>query len=118
MDQSDLESIEKTNYSHFSRALPAQRGPPNAAIKPFQCFGQLQGLVDHDIAANGSFPAGYVGSEHRLYEQTARFEAKFNRVLVYRSQVLHSGLIGAQTILDPNPRVGRLTTNTFVQFDA
>jgi len=85
-----------------------------------QRFGELPSLLEQDVAAHGPFPARYVGTDQRLYqfyEETARFEARFNRLLVYRSRVLHSGLIGPNTILDPNPRVGRLTTNTFVQFD-
>jgi hypothetical protein len=83
-------------------------------------WGQLPRLIEQDVALHGRFPARYPGTDERLcklYEETARFEAHFNRLLVYRSRVLHSGLIGPQTILDPNPRVGRLTTNTFVQFD-
>ena len=72
--------------------------------------------TEDDIRAHGPPPARYLSSDDRLYEQTAAFEAKFNRMLIYRSAILHSGIILPGTRLDPDPRIGRLTTNTFVAF--
>jgi hypothetical protein len=77
---------------------------------------KVQAHMAQDIEINGPLP-GYINASNRLFEQTAAFEAKFNRLLIYRSQVLHAGMINANTKLDPNPRVGRLTTNTFVRFE-
>ncbi len=79
-------------------------------------FAAVQALNAQDIAVNGPLPARYVDADNRLFEQTARIESRFNRLLIYRSRVLHSGLIGPQTRLSPDPRVGRLTTNTFLRF--
>jgi hypothetical protein len=73
-------------------------------------------LIEEDADSHGPSPAEYITADNRLFEQTAQIEARFNRVLVYRSRVLHSGQFGSQTIRDPDPRVGRLTTNTFVLF--
>jgi hypothetical protein len=77
----------------------------------------MEALIEKDIASNGPIPPQYINSENRLFEQIARFEASFNRLLVYRSWMLHSGQIGSLTKLDPDPRIGRLTTNTFVRFE-
>jgi hypothetical protein len=79
-------------------------------------FAEIVALNEKDIAANGPLPARYVDADNRLFEQTARIEPRLNRLLIYRSRVLHSGLIGPQTRLSPDPRVGRLTTNTFIRF--
>jgi hypothetical protein len=59
---------------------------------------------------------GYIATSNRLFEQTERIEARFNRLLVYRSRILHSGQIGPTTSLSADPRTGRLTTNTFLRF--
>jgi hypothetical protein len=81
-----------------------------------QKFGEALELNLQDLATNGPCPPEYITTENRLFEQIAAFEARFNRLLVYRSRVFHSGLIGPETRLDPNPRIGRLTTNTFIRF--
>ncbi len=77
----------------------------------------MQGLIVQDIASQGPLPAEYVGANNRLFEQTLCMEAKFNRLVVYRGSVLHSMLVDGNTRLDPNPRVGRLTINTFLTFE-
>jgi hypothetical protein len=50
------------------------------------------------------------------YTETAHFAARFNRLLVYRSCSLHSGIIPSDTRLSADPRVGRLTVNLFLDF--
>jgi hypothetical protein len=77
----------------------------------------LQSLNAQDIAANPSLAPQYMSASNRLFEQTASFQAKFNRLIAYRGSILHSMLLDADTKLDPNPRVGRLTTNVFLRFD-
>jgi hypothetical protein len=76
----------------------------------------MHALIAQDIAKN-AVPAQYVSANNRLFEQTASFEAKFNRLLVYRGQILHSMLINANTKLSPDPRVGRLTANSSFSFE-
>ncbi|WP_260583889.1 DUF6445 family protein [Sphingopyxis sp. PET50] len=41
-------------------------------------------------------------------------EARYNRALLYPSALLHSGAIGADAPLSPDPRVGRLTVTAFL----
>lgn len=59
---------------------------------------------------------GYVDDGAPWFEQTARVAAGFNRLVAYRSCVLHSGHVPASTILSADPRSGRLTANVFVTF--
>lgn len=60
-------------------------------------------------------PARYMASDDSLYEQIARFDAKFNRVLLYRSRLLHSGSVNPDG-LSTDPHKGRLTANLFLAY--
>lgn len=73
-------------------------------------------MVLKDLEENGPLPAEYVTGSNRIYEQFADFEAKFDRVLIYRSRVLHSASIRPTATLSPDPRLGRLTVNTFLTY--
>jgi hypothetical protein len=69
------------------------------------------------VMANAEeLPAGYIYSGNQTFEQTESFEMRFNRLLIYRSNVLHCGQISSDSGLSDDPRRGRLTINTFVQF--
>lgn len=43
-------------------------------------------------------------------------DAKFNRMIIYRSCLLHSPYINSAHSINSNPRAGRLTVNSFVAF--
>jgi hypothetical protein len=77
----------------------------------------MQGLIAQEVASQGPFPPTYVGTENPFFEQTLCMDARFNRLVIYRGSILHSMVVGADTKLDPNPRVGRLTINTFLSFE-
>lgn len=49
------------------------------------------------------------------FERIARFEARFNRLLIYRGSLLHSGDIPDNFNFSSNPAEGRLTCNIFFQ---
>lgn len=58
----------------------------------------------------------YIRGDHPHFAQTAAFESRFDRVIVYRSRTLHSGQIPAGAELGDDPRRGRLTANLFVNY--
>ncbi len=60
--------------------------------------------------------AAYICGDSPLYARTAEIEARFDRLIVYRSRVFHSGQIVPGTPLDPDPRRGRLTANIFLTY--
>lgn len=60
--------------------------------------------------------AGYIIGETADYVQTGAARARFDRVIVYRSRLLHSGQILAPERLSADPRAGRLTSNIFVTY--
>jgi hypothetical protein len=58
----------------------------------------------------------YIRSNTVDYEQTAAFGARFDRLLIYRSRILHSGHIPPDMPRIADPRAGRLTANIFVAY--
>jgi hypothetical protein len=59
---------------------------------------------------------GYIDSDTGAFVQTAAVEAALNRLVIYRSRVLHSGRIAEGAPLSPDPRRGRLTANIFLTY--
>ncbi len=60
---------------------------------------------------------GYPGMAIPGYDRIAHFDALPNRLLVYRSCILHSGVIGPTASLSTDPRLGRLTVNSFINYN-
>ncbi len=60
----------------------------------------------------------YMTGDSSLFQSIASFDARFNRALIYHSNVLHSGNIDPNNGLSPDPRAGRLTASTFIRFSA
>ncbi|NJC34141.1 hypothetical protein GGR88_001615 [Sphingomonas jejuensis] len=62
----------------------------------------------------GHPPEGYRVGSDRWFEEIGRVDAAFNRVAVYRSRLLHSGVIASPERLSADPARGRLTANIFL----
>jgi hypothetical protein len=62
--------------------------------------------------------AEYINGDTRIFEQIARAEGVFNRMLIYRRNSLHSGAIERAFVPDANARTGRLSINSFIDPDA
>jgi hypothetical protein len=60
--------------------------------------------------------SGYIVADTPHFEQIAAVAAEPNRLIVYRSRLLHSGQIAPGTPLPADPRRGRLTANIFVTY--
>lgn len=59
-------------------------------------------------------PEGYVHDDTPLFARTALIPAHFNRAVVYRSAMLHSGAIADARALSADPARGRLTITAFL----
>jgi hypothetical protein len=70
--------------------------------------------VNAEVKAKGMPPAQYVDGDTELFERIAKYDAAFNRALVYRGSMLHSVNVSPGFVPDANPRTGRLTLNTFL----
>lgn len=78
---------------------------------------ERQAAFDAAIAMAGDDPPpGYLTGDSNGYRQIGRVDAAFDRLLVYRSLLLHSGQITVPEALSADPRTGRLTANIFVTF--
>lgn len=70
--------------------------------------------LNGELARDGAPPETYPDAETAQFEQIGRVEARFNRLVIYRGQTLHSGQIPADLPLLSDPARGRLTLNTFI----
>lgn len=68
-----------------------------------------------DVERHGLPPADYIGDGGALFEEIARFEPVFNRLLLYPGNALHCSRIRNAAALNADPRAGRLTLNLFLQ---
>jgi hypothetical protein len=85
-----FETLDATRYPAFKAALEA-------------------GVAEHGLP-----PPAYISGDTPLYEQVARYEARPNRALIYRSRLLHCGDIVPGAALAADPVNGRLTINSFL----
>ena len=70
-----------------------------------------------DAALEGqAVPSRYIADDGEAYERIALFDAAWDRMLVYRSNALHSGHIPDPEALSPDPVNGRLTANIFIGY--
>lgn len=60
--------------------------------------------------------AGYIDKRSSDYQQIAGVDAMFDRLILYPSNLLHSGVIPNHMPLSADPRIGRLTANFFIGY--
>lgn len=56
----------------------------------------------------------YIDGDTPLFEQIAKVDGVFNRLIVYKRNSLHSGSIDSERVPPPDPVAGRLSINSFV----
>ncbi len=96
-------SFYRHNLTQFETISPAK-----SAIYDHVCA--------EDIAKHGEPEARYQQESDRRYDKIGEVDIRFNRLVVYRSWLLHSARINPRKSVDPNPRTGRLTLNSFLIF--
>lgn len=69
--------------------------------------------VNAEVRRAGVPPPQYVDGDTDLFERIASYQAQFNRLLIYRGNMLHSVNVPPGFVPDADPRTGRLTVNTF-----
>jgi hypothetical protein len=68
--------------------------------------------LDAELGRHGS-PRGYMAGDTPLFERIGGFDGAFNRALLYRGRLLHSGAIAPGRALPADPASGRLTITGF-----
>lgn len=69
-----------------------------------------------DLAAHP--PEAFIDGDTPIFSRIGQYDAVFNRIILFRGAVLHSGGVDAAGDPAPHPTSGRLTANMFVQFAA
>lgn len=71
--------------------------------------------LDADLRRHGIPDARYIAGDTPVFEQVALHQGRFNRAILYRSNTLHCASLPDTLSLDPDPLIGRLTVNTFLE---
>lgn len=100
---------------HGGTAFYRHRSTGFEAITPDRSQRYLETLRN-ELHEQGPPAPGYVTESNALFEQTEAIDALFDRIVVYKSNVLHSGVVNEKT-LSPDPGIGRLTTTLFARFE-
>ncbi len=74
----------------------------------------FQQALAADARQFGLPASSYQGGSNRAFEQIGAAPLRFNRIVVYPANCLHSGMLGA-TNLSNDPSLGRLTITTLVR---
>ena len=67
-----------------------------------------------ELRKGGAPEPAYIRDSTTLFERTTVVEPRYNRALIYRSALLHSGAIGPDAVLSADPAAGRLTVTAFL----
>jgi hypothetical protein len=86
-----FESLDESRNERYFRTLAAECAGPDAPAP------------------------GYINGDTPLYQQIAKQDGIFNRLLLYPRNVLHSGCIAPDFVPDADPRTGRLSINSFIE---
>jgi hypothetical protein len=70
----------------------------------------------HEEVTRRAPPARYFDRSDERYTFLGMMPARFNRLVVYPGSLLHSACINPARSLSSDPRQGRLTVNTFLDF--
>lgn len=71
-------------------------------------------LLKEEVIKAGMSLGGYIQEDTALFSKTGQVDVRFNRAILYQSNMLHSGLIRESLGLFKDPRQGRLTANCFL----
>jgi len=89
--KANYERITKTRFSSYTTLLKQQAKAENLHLTP-----------------------AYIADDSSLFERIHLVAARKNRVVIYPSNLLHSGNIQPQLGLSSDPRKGRLTISSFI----
>jgi hypothetical protein len=77
-------------------------------------LGEYSHALKREEAEKDAPKAGYINGDTALFEQIAKVDGVFNRLVVYRRNSLHSGSIDSARVPPANPQAGRLSVNSFI----
>jgi hypothetical protein len=72
-------------------------------------------MLRSDFVQHGEPAPAYIEGNTPIFEQVARYDAVFNRALIYRSSLLHCAMLPNHIALPGTVREGRLTVASFLR---
>jgi Family of unknown function (DUF6445) len=78
-----------------------------------QLFNDAAHLPNAEFTRHYDIQPGYLCESNRYFDRVASVPAKWNRLIFYDGDLLHSGDIREPDKMSPDPRIGRLTLNGF-----
>ena len=75
----------------------------------------ISGFVATAKRDSATRPAAYINGTDAHFEQIGAVEGVPDRLVLYRGNLLHSGIIPPDMVMSDDPRIGRLTANLFVK---
>ena len=72
--------------------------------------------IDSNVDVTKKSPSQYIKNSNEQYELLDCIDYKANRLVLYPSNLLHSGIIAPETDISSCPKTGRLTANFFIEF--
>ncbi len=78
-----------------------------------ETYPRYGAALQQDVARTGLPPAAYATDGAPHFERTHTVPGIFNQAVLYRGNILHSGVIDNATPLPADPATGRLTINAF-----
>jgi hypothetical protein len=72
--------------------------------------------LSREAITTGMPKSGYIMGDSELFKRVGKVDCKYNRIIFYKSNMLHAGDIDAKTDLNKDPLRGRLTANSFIKF--
>ena len=70
--------------------------------------------LENEVRDHGVPDAAYITGDTDIFDEIGLFEGRYNRALLYPSNVLHCARIPVALNLSGDPAAGRLTVNTFL----
>lgn len=70
------------------------------------------------VTSSGMPPSDYIRGSNEMFERIESVASRFNRLIVYFSNSLHSGMIRSDANLSADPAKGRLMATSFIHFPA
>lgn len=78
-------------------------------------YPRYKAALEAGVARSGLPPRAYVTDGAPHFARTYATPGIFNQAVLYRGNILHSGVIDNDAALSADPRVGRLTINGFLR---
>jgi Family of unknown function (DUF6445) len=87
--------------------------PRLSATKTDQMQADSQLLNSQEFQKRHGVQPGYMAGSNVYFERVARVPAAWNRIIFYDGGLFHSGDIDEPRLLSDDPRIGRLSLNSF-----